>query len=105
MHFDIPATARALANELKDGKPDVFKDSTNYVRCATDEREFLQIMRKAQEDNASDLKANSSLPGLEVYTEIDGVKVDVTTPGAITGNLWRNSQRVANSSYHDCPSR
>lgn len=103
---NITTGAREVADLLKEGKTeDVgsrLRDDFNNMSS----EDFRQLIHQIDEMNASDRRANSSLPDIEFHeTTMEGSKViqsvEITTPGAIFGNLWRNSETVVDSKGGD----
>ncbi len=99
MADNLDQGAREMADLLKNGKTEDFKERLADDAKSMSREDFNSFMDKLKAENAKDLAANKDLPGLNVEKrQFDGIeavtKVDITTPGAICGNWWRNSETV-----------
>jgi hypothetical protein len=78
---DSAEVGRQLANEFLD-----------LQKNGQSTRDFLD---KVKADNASDLKTNDHLPGLEISTDASGnLHADITKPDSFWGNFDRSKQEV-----------
>jgi hypothetical protein len=91
--------ATEMEDLLKQGKTKEFSDRlrSDYTSMSTDD--FRQFMHNLNDLNKADRAANANLPGLELHeTSVNGTeaiqRVELTTPGKVFGNYWRNSQAV-----------
>lgn len=90
--------AGLLKNKDVEGVANRLKEDFNHMSPAG----FRDLVKQAHDINAADLKADKSLPELK-FTELsmDNAtvvnKVDITTPGKIFGNMWRNTENVIDS--------
>jgi hypothetical protein len=69
--------------------------ANEYVRLDKGTAWFDDFLKQVKQDNADDLKSNSHLPGIEFGPDTDGnLRVNVTTPGHVSGNLWRDRDEI-----------
>ena len=96
---NIQKGAREVADLLKDGKTaeagDRLRD--DFKNMSTDE--FKAFVKQVDKYNEDDRATNSKLPDITFHeTSLEGTtviqSVDITTPGKVFGNMWRDSETV-----------
>jgi len=96
---NIQKGAREVADLLKDGKTQEAGERLNddFHKMPTDE--FRKLVKQVDSYNADDRTTNKNLPDIEIReTSMENTtvvqSVDITTPGKVFGNMWRNSETV-----------
>ena len=96
--------AREVADLIKEGKTEQAGDRLrdDFKNMSTDE--FRAFVKQVDQYNADDRSVNKNLPDLVVNeTEMAGTKaiqsLDITTPGKVFGNMWRNSTEILDAGH------
>jgi hypothetical protein len=103
---NITQGAREVADLLKEGKTEDVASRLRDDFQNMSSEEFRQFIQKVDQFNAEDRAANQDLPDIEfTETEMVGTKaiqqVEITTPGKVFGNWWRNSETVIDTEGGD----
>jgi hypothetical protein len=91
------AAARHAADLIKAGSATELGSTLaeDFFALGKDGTKFADFLKRVSADNAEDRKANDYLPGLDYSISFWGnTRVNLTTPGEIFGNLWRNKEEV-----------
>ena len=96
---NIQKGAREVADLLKQGKTEEVGNRLRDDFQHMSTQEFKDFMHALKDENKADQKIDKKLPGIELHeTTLEGMsaisQVDITTPGKVFGNLWRNSETV-----------
>ncbi len=101
---NIQQGAREVADLLKDGKTEEAGSRLldDFKNMSTED--FRQFVKQVDEMNAGDRTTNKNLPDIEFKeTSVAGTeaiqRVDITTPGKVFGNMWRNSETVVDGGH------
>jgi hypothetical protein len=96
--------AREVADYLKEGKIEQAGERLrdDFQHMTTDE--FRAFVKQVDQYNADDRATNKDLPDITFHeTSLEGTqaiqKVDITTPGKVFGNMWRNSETVVDGGH------
>jgi len=89
--------ARQVADLLKEGKTEEAGERLrdDFKNMSSDD--FKAFVKQVDKYNENDRATNSKLPDITFHqTSFEGTtviqSVDITTPGKVFGNMWRNSE-------------
>jgi len=96
--------AREVADLVKDGKTEEVGNRLrdDFQHMSTEE--FRAFVKQVDQYNADDRATNKNLPDIVVNeTKMEGTtavqSIDITTPGKVFGNMWRNSTEVLDAGH------